>query len=132
MKRTQLEYTKGYYTVLTSFFFVLIILVVVFGLMNYGRLVTLLKAEGKDRLNQDIVVRDAKEKLFYCHGRELDQLEKDCDIAGISGYRVVQEAYGGCEGKIVKESGEVSGERTVYIVPVTENRTCIGRLEIYP
>jgi len=92
----------------------------------------MIKSKGKINMNRDFAIMDAKDKIFYCYGRTLQDMESDCEISSVAGYRIIQEAYGDCQASIVKEVGEVSGERIVYIVPVTQNQSCIGRLEIYP
>jgi len=127
--------TRGYYAIFTTFFLVLVIVVIVMGLMNYGTLVTAIKAAGKDQLSEEYSFADAKDKIFYCFGRKLDDLDNTCELTTLSGYRIRQLAYAGCEEKIVKEyfrdGTDDSGEYKVYIVAVTENRSCMGELEIY-
>ena|GEM_PF-5584375 len=126
---------RGVYAVLTSFFFIIVALVATIGVLFYqNMLVTFERSIEKD-VNEYSVVTDAKNILFSCYGKVLDEnkLNESCNVSMIKGYTVEKLGINQCNESYHDYLNNSRYDQSfVYVVPIQEDtRICLGRLKLF-
>ncbi|MBD3304344.1 hypothetical protein GF343_04305 [Candidatus Woesearchaeota archaeon] len=126
---------RGVYAVLTSFFFIIVALVATIGVLFYqNMLVTFERSIEKDA-NEYSVVTDAKNVLFSCYGKAIDErkLNKPCNVSMIQGYTIEKIGINQCNESFHDYLNNSRYDQSfVYVVPIQEDkRICLGRLKIF-
>lgn len=126
---------RGVYAVLTSFFFIIVALVATIGVLFYqNMLVTFERSIEKD-VNEYSVVTDAKNVLFSCYGKTIDErkLNESCNVSMIQGYTIEKLNINQCNASFHDYlNGSRYDQSFVYVVPIQEDkRICLGRLKIF-
>jgi hypothetical protein len=126
---------RGVYAVLTSFFFIIVALVATIGVLFYqNMLVTFERSIEKDA-NEYSVVTDAKNVLFSCYGRTIDEnkLNESCNVSMIQGYTIEKLGINQCNESFHDFLNNSRYDQSfVYVVPIQEDkRICLGRLKIF-
>ena len=133
---------RGTYTIITTFFFILVVLAVVIGLAYYGTLFANAKKQVADQMSKYDLAKSAKDRIYNCYGRTVikSSLVSSGDpcltFDEIEGYRIEQFAKGTlCDARnysfgVVRQDFQVFN----YLVPIMQEdtkTTCLGRLDIY-
>ncbi|MFH1510091.1 MAG: hypothetical protein ABIF10_00240 [Candidatus Woesearchaeota archaeon] len=135
MKIWKSQGTRGFESVLTTFVFIAVAIVLLVGINQFISMVAVMRAKAADDMNVNFVAHAARNRLLFCYGEHFESLENDCLVNGILGYEISREEYGGCQQALLKSSGlNVGANKAVYYVPVydrTSDRTCLGKVVIY-
>lgn len=126
---------KGVYAVLTSFFFIIIALVATIGVLFYQNMLVAFERSIERDVNEYSVVTDAKNVLFSCYGKVMDEskLNNSCEVSMISGYTVEKLGINQCNESFHDYLNNSRYDQSfVYVVPIQEDgRICLGRLKIF-
>ncbi|MBW2973649.1 hypothetical protein KY346_04605 [Candidatus Woesearchaeota archaeon] len=126
---------RGVYAVLTSFFFIIIALVATIGVLFYQNMLVTFERSIENDVNEYSVVTDAKNILFNCYGKVLDEnkLNESCNISKIKGYTVEKLGINQCNESFHDYLNNSRYDQSfVYVVPIQEEKKiCLGRLKIF-
>ena len=126
---------RGVYAVLTSFFFIIVALVATIGVLFYQDMLVIFERIIEKDVNEDSIVTDAKNVLFSCYGKTIDEnkLSKPCNVSMISGYTVEKIGINQCNETFYDYLNNSRYDQSfVYVVPIQEaKKTCLGRLKIF-
>lgn len=141
---------KGIYTILTTFFFIIMILIVALGIVYYGSAMANISNLVDTNLGKFVTARNVRDSLYYCYGKVLDEeyldkevckgSNKSVQITGglIKGYRIRKLGMNNCTPRnwsnvdITSIEG-IYRDRFIYASPILENKTyvCLGLIEVY-
>ncbi|MBN2517753.1 MAG: hypothetical protein JXB14_02830 [Candidatus Altiarchaeota archaeon] len=135
---TPIRASKGVYTIVTTYVFIIIIVAVVLGLVYFQ---TSAITQGEVLGSKTTVysyAKSAKERFFFLYGGDVIQeefLNKTYDFPGITGIRLVRESYLKCP-PFEWVQGDINNfdQKFVYLVPMSvlnQSNNCIAKLEIY-
>lgn len=133
----QLKYlgTKGFESVLTTFVFIAVAIALLVGINQFISMVAVMRLNAADDINVNYVAHAARNRLLYCFGEHLENMQFDCEVNGILGYEIYQEPYGKCAESLLKSFGvSESDNKAAYYVPVHNpslDLTCLGKVVIY-
>jgi hypothetical protein len=126
---------KGAYAIITAFIFVIIGIVLIMAIIFYQTFVLDLENTAKDDLNNFQIAKDARDRIFYCYGSNINQnkLDETCDIPIIKGYKIEVLEMNGC---LYYEKDYLNDLRfknryNYAVAIIQEGKTCIGKLQIY-
>ena len=128
---------KGIYTILSTFFFIILAVAVVIVLIYYGGFMASAEKKASSSMNVRDLVLDAKDKLVYCYGTPMQNINtKDCNVSLIDGYTIQTIDYGSCSNTTLKDFGDYadSKNRFVFFVSIlneTDGTNCLGKVEVY-
>lgn len=126
---------KATYAILTAFIFVIIALVLILGVIYYEVFITEMENMTKDDLNKYKVVKDARNRIFFCYGNIIDtgQYSTECNIPIIKGYSITRIERGNCSYHYYNSTNVTHfDQKFTYSVPIRESGTiCLGKLEIF-
>ena len=126
---------KAVYAVLTSFFFIIVALVATIGILFYQNMLVTFERSIEQDVNEYSIVTDAKNVLFSCYGKTLDErkLNESCDVSTISGYTIEKLGINQCNASFHDYLNDSRYDQSfVYVVSIQEDKkTCIGRLKIF-
>lgn len=132
-------FKKADISILTSFLVIILVVIAAFVFIYYESLILLLNSEVSADLNRYELVKDSREKIFYCYGNVIDigKLNESCDIDLIVGFSVKRLPLEGCSSYSYNSTNiTYFKEKFVYAVPVkesnsTDSNACLGKLEVY-
>ena len=123
------------YAVLTSFFFIIIALVATIGILFYQNMLISFERSIEQDVNEYSVVVDAKNALFSCYGKVLDEhkLNESCNVSMIAGYTVEKIGINQCNESYHDYLNKSRyDQKFVYVVPIQEaQKICLGRVKLY-
>jgi hypothetical protein len=140
---------KGIFTIMTTFFFILVVLVVALGVIYYSNVMAALNIKANVGTNDLIVARNFRDSMYSCYGSVMsDGLLSSgaCKGSGslnvtgglVKGWRVMRDGLNNCTSASwgIADESVVAGQyrnRMVYAVPVLEGGkdVCLGFLEVY-
>ncbi len=142
MAPTLSRHTRGVYSLITTFLFIMVIVFVVIGVIYVGSIIKSKKGEVNDELVKYDYIKDAKDRILSsdCYGQVIKELKANetCEFPPgiIKGYIIKMLAYENCT-NVTKEWKHVwsteDGEVYPYFVTIQANSTgniCPGRLEV--
>ena len=120
---------------MSSFLFIILILVVVIGVLGYETFIVQVEDLFKDDLNQYEVAKDAKNRVFYCFGQVIQpsRMNESCDIPIIDGFEITRINSSVCSSMNYSEGDlEHYNKKFTYAIVVAENGiNCLGKMEMY-
>ena len=140
---------RAIYVIITAFFFIIIALVVSLGMIYYPIAASEVTSAVDEDLNKYVIARNARDTLYYCYGRILDEVFLDqgiCKTSGpnvkfnitgglIKGYKITRLQEDVCTYKNWSNMliDEMYQEKFVYSVAISQNKTdvCLGLMEVY-
>ena len=138
MKALILPHNRGIYPIVTTFFFVIVILFAVLSVIYYGSVILRHKMITNDELSRYELIRDVKNRLYYCYGPVFDKSilnQSICDMGSslIRGYIITELSYGNCTAMkwTTYDNSYEDSISEVYIVPIRDNGfVCPGSVKI--
>ncbi len=139
--------SKGIYGIMTTFFFIIMALIVALGVVYYNVMIGRMSTDFDNGLEKYVHAQNVRDSLFYCYGDVLDEqlvqigqcrngqmVNISQDIA--KGYRIRRLPLQGCPAANWTNPSSIPQkyrEQFVFAVPVTHNAThsCLGLLEVY-
>ena len=131
---------KGIYPIITTFFFIIVILFTVLAVIYQGSLVLSVKKAANDDLNNYQVIKDVKDRLYFCYGRVFDSTKLNnnasCEINSqlIRGYIISEYSYGNCTAKNWTHYtvSPLTMHSEMYVVPIYDNDlVCPGKVQVF-
>ena len=132
---------KGIYTFVTTILFIMVLLLVVFGVLTLSAKMGSIQANSDKQTEVYNHVMIAKNRLMYCYGLTFDELKlnKTCNITSeiIKGYRIEVLPFRNCSDTEKTWSfGDLTHVKSIhhYLVPIRSNKTgftCPGKLEVF-
>jgi hypothetical protein len=132
---------RGFISILTAFFVVIIIVVALIAFFSFYSIVTGVKGTTKQRDDLFATASSFKDQLLLCHEKtqlsEAQLEEPPCvALTMVKGFSVMQSGALGCEAKRWSFGSTTDIEnRVVYSLAVIQNatgRSCAAKLFIYP
>lgn len=127
-------YNKAVGAIAGTLMFISVMVAVILGIYFVNINITTIKAQSFDNIDRYAFAQIALDRLNYCYGEDFSNIGADCEINGIRGYSVMQDASGQCLARTFKQEGETTGAKKVYYVSILNediSRTCLGKVEVY-
>jgi hypothetical protein len=131
---------KGFYTLFTSFIFIIVALLFLFGLLFYQNLVVEFQGAYHNSVSDLQVLSDSKDKIISCYGNPINfdlVTLTPCENLLINSFELIRFEDEDCTySNIIKTiKNQSSSKSIVYYVPIKRSRfssgSCLGTLTLY-
>jgi hypothetical protein len=132
---------RGVYTFITTILFIMVLLLVVFGVMIISAKMGKIQANADQQAEVYNHIQIAKNRILYCYGLTLDELRlnQSCNITStvVKGYRIKMLPFRNCtDVEKYWQYGDLVHVKNIhhYLVPIRSNKTsftCPGKLEVF-
>ena len=131
---------KAFYSILTTFFIIIVVMVGVGILYYISNIMQLLKEQKNKEMEQKFSVSNLRDRFLFCYRDvvDVDKLISDPDCVNINqnqGISLRQLNSEECDEKLIVEMGDTSLSRedhfSVSIFNKEKNLVCLGDLAIY-
>jgi len=132
---------KGIYSVITSFFFVLVMIAVSLGVILYGNVVLAQHHKVNEELGRYLLVKSAKDRVFFCLGKTVleerlitrELSNPSCLNVETISYSIQRFAIHNCTARTWNFSRPDAEESFPYLATIigVDGKRCLGKLVIY-